>query len=170
MKMQEIVQKWLDTIALPQIDGSATKGASRPQLPRQSWRCPRKSIARSGPRDSAIAFRTRSKSSSTSACRTRNGPRNRRRSSTSCRKLERSVVEMQKEKRGYLLTGDNSFVEAYKRATTDFLPAITAISPFWSPIRPEQSALLAEIRNGVERWITHFAAARKWKRNAPAET
>ena len=35
-------------------------------------------------------------------------------------KLERSVVEMEKEKRGYLLTGDPAFVEAYKRATAAF--------------------------------------------------
>src|SRR5204863_298203 len=31
-------------------------------------------------------------------------------------KLDRSVVEMEKEKRGYLLTGENNFIEAYKRA------------------------------------------------------
>src|SRR6202022_4668131 len=35
-------------------------------------------------------------------------------------KLERSVVEMEKEERGFLLTGDNSFTEAYKKAVTDF--------------------------------------------------
>ena len=35
-------------------------------------------------------------------------------------KLERAVVEMEKEKRGYLLTGEANFVEAYKRAVTDF--------------------------------------------------
>src|SRR5207249_8024752 len=35
-------------------------------------------------------------------------------------KLERAVIEMEKEKRGYLLTGDLNFAEAYKRAITDF--------------------------------------------------
>ena len=35
-------------------------------------------------------------------------------------KLERSVIEMEKEKRGFLLTGENSFAEAYKRAVADF--------------------------------------------------
>ena len=35
-------------------------------------------------------------------------------------KLERSVLEMEKEKRGYLLTSEPSFAEAYKRAITDF--------------------------------------------------
>ena len=35
-------------------------------------------------------------------------------------KLERSVIEMEKEKRGFLLTGENTFADAYKRATADF--------------------------------------------------
>ena len=35
-------------------------------------------------------------------------------------KLERSVIEMEKEKRGFLLTGENSFADAYKRAVADF--------------------------------------------------
>src|ERR1051326_433517 len=35
-------------------------------------------------------------------------------------KLERSVLEMEKEKRGYLLTGDDKFSERYKRALADF--------------------------------------------------
>src|SRR6202022_3720966 len=35
-------------------------------------------------------------------------------------KLDRSVVEMEKEKHGYLLTGETTFVEAYKRSVADF--------------------------------------------------
>src|SRR6185312_10648476 len=69
------------------------------------------------------------------------------------RKLERSLIEMQKEKRGYLLTGDNSFVEAHKRATSDFytyhgyLTILIANSP-------EQSESLSNIRKAVEKWIS----------------
>jgi CHASE3 domain sensor protein len=32
-------------------------------------------------------------------------------------KTERAASEMQKEERGYLLTGDSAFVDSYKRAT-----------------------------------------------------
>src|SRR5437868_4815403 len=35
-------------------------------------------------------------------------------------RLERSVVEMEREKQGFLLTGDNTFAEAFKRAASSF--------------------------------------------------
>src|SRR5260370_42571260 len=63
---------------------------------------------------------------------------------------------MEKEKQGYLLTGENSFVEAYKRAVTDFyiyngyLSILVANSP-------PQAELLAEIRSSVEGWINKSA-------------
>ena len=71
-------------------------------------------------------------------------------------KLERSVVEMEKEKRGYLLTGDNNFAEAYKRALANFYTVITAFSPSWSQI-PEQAARLGDIQAKVENWINSSA-------------
>ncbi len=66
-------------------------------------------------------------------------------------KLERSVVEMEREKQGYLLTGDFSFVEGYKRAANAFtnyhgyLSILVANSP-------PQTASLNVIRAAVERW------------------
>ncbi|MDQ2866990.1 MAG: PAS domain S-box protein [Verrucomicrobiota bacterium] len=71
-------------------------------------------------------------------------------------KLERAVIEMDKEKRGYLLTGENSCIEAYRRSLEDFytyhgyLTILAATSP-------SQAELLADVRANVERWITSSA-------------
>src|SRR5438046_6958399 len=64
-------------------------------------------------------------------------------------KLDRAVVEMEKEKRGYLLTGENSFVEAYKRAVTDFYTYNGYLSILVAN-SPAQAQLLAEVRSNVE--------------------
>ncbi len=67
-------------------------------------------------------------------------------------KLERSVIEMQKEKRGYLLTGDPRFADAYRRATADFytyhgyLSILVANSPEQVGVAERRS------EKGVERW------------------
>jgi len=71
-------------------------------------------------------------------------------------KLDRAVVEMEKEKRGYLLTGENSFVEAYKRAVTDFYTYNGYLSILVAN-SPAQAELLAEIRSSVEGWINKSA-------------
>jgi len=71
-------------------------------------------------------------------------------------KLERAVIEMNKEKRGYLLTGDNGFIEAYRRSLGDFyiyhgyLAILVANAP-------AQAQRLSEVRAEVERWINSFA-------------
>jgi PAS domain S-box-containing protein len=71
-------------------------------------------------------------------------------------KLDRSVIEMEKEKRGYLLTGETSFVEGYKRAVADF-NTYNAYLSILIANSPSQAQLLAEIRSGVERWIDNAA-------------
>jgi len=71
-------------------------------------------------------------------------------------KLERSVVEMEKEKRGYLLTGENSFAEGYKRAAMDFSTYNAYLSVLVAS-SPPQAELLAEIRANVEHWINSAA-------------
>ncbi len=71
-------------------------------------------------------------------------------------KLERAVIEMNKEKRGYLLTGDSGFIEAYRRSLGDFyiyhgyLAILVANAP-------TQAQLLSEVQADVERWISFFA-------------
>jgi PAS domain S-box-containing protein len=71
-------------------------------------------------------------------------------------KLERSVIEMEKEKRGYLLTGENSFAEAYKGAVADFYTYDGYLSVLVAN-SPTQAELLAEIRSKVERWSNKSA-------------
>ena len=66
-------------------------------------------------------------------------------------KLERSVIEMEKEKRGYLLTGDKTFAEAYQRAVTDFSTYNGYLSILVAST-PSLAELLANIRSQVERW------------------
>ncbi len=72
-------------------------------------------------------------------------------------KLERATVEMEKEKRGYLLTGDNKFVEGYKRAGMDF-STYNAYLSILVANAPSQAELLAEIKANVDRWMNTSAA------------
>ncbi len=67
-------------------------------------------------------------------------------------KLERSVLEMEKGRQGFLLTTDNSFAEAYKRAITDFYTYNGYLSILVAS-NPSQAQLLAEVRSNVESWI-----------------
>ena len=128
MKVQEIVQNWLTTIAAP--------GDRR--APRARQRC--RSLARpqsSGTRllDQARELLQALQNEEQIVLNQRMRDQEWAAQSTQILdllpKLERSVIEMQKEKRGYLLTGDNSFADAYKRAATAFT-ATTVTSRFWS--------------------------------------
>ena len=157
MKIQEIVQKWLDTFALPQMNGRLTKGIS---VVAES------SGDASGALGSGLLIQARESLQLLQAdeqivLNERMREQEWAAQSTQIldflTKLERSVIEMQKEKRGYLLTGENSFAEAYRRATADFytyhgyLTILVANSP-------EQSTALTQIRKGVERWAAEAAA------------
>jgi PAS domain S-box-containing protein len=72
-------------------------------------------------------------------------------------KLERAVIEMDKERRGYLLTGDTSFLDAYRRAMSDFYMYHSYLSILVASA-PEQAALLSEVRMRLERWMNLAAA------------
>ncbi|MBV9009402.1 MAG: CHASE3 domain-containing protein, partial [Verrucomicrobia bacterium] len=72
-------------------------------------------------------------------------------------KLERAVIEMEKEKRGYLLSGDASFLEAYHRAMSNFYTYHSYLSILVAR-DPQQAALLNDVRAKVERWV-HLTAA-----------
>jgi len=67
-------------------------------------------------------------------------------------KLERSVIEMEKENRGYLLTGEPAFADAYQRAITDFWTYNGYLSILLAS-NPSRAESLATIRSEVERWI-----------------
>ncbi len=67
-------------------------------------------------------------------------------------KLEGSVIEMQKEKRGYLLSGNAAFVEAYKRAETNFYTLHSYLVMLVAG-SPDEVAQLTNIRTRVEKWM-----------------
>lgn len=154
MKVQEIVLNWLNTVAIPEMDARQAKGASTAQGALASSMPPSalgnsildqaRELLQSLQSEEQIVLNERMRDQEWAAQSTQ--------ILDLLPKLERSVVEMEKEKRGYLLTGDNAFVEGYKRATTSFssyngyLSILVANSP-------EQSALLTEIRANVEQWI-----------------
>lgn len=63
---------------------------------------------------------------------------------------------MQKEERGYLLTGDPAFVDAYKRASSDFYTfhgylTVLVVS------KPSEADQLTRIRQRLESWISQSA-------------
>jgi PAS domain S-box-containing protein len=156
MKIQEIVQKWLDTVALPQVASRKTKGVSgsagtagSPGISLgNSLLDQAREILQSLQNEEQIVMNQRMKDQEWAAQSTQ--------VLDLLKKLERSLIEMQKEKRGFLLTGDNAFADSYKRATTDFytyhgyLTILIANSP-------EQADSLTNIRKGVERWISGAA-------------
>ncbi|HEY5036520.1 MAG TPA: CHASE3 domain-containing protein, partial [Chthoniobacterales bacterium] len=71
-------------------------------------------------------------------------------------RLERAVSEMQKEKRGYLLTGDPVFIESYKRATANFYTFQGHLSVLVAN-STTQTSQLDRIRLNLEHWIIDSA-------------
>jgi PAS domain S-box-containing protein len=151
MKIQEIVEKWLDEVALPQIKERQTKGAARlidssgesfgplgDGLLNQA-----RDILQSLQNEEQIVLNQRMREQEWAAQSTQ--------ILDFLTKLDRSAIEMQKEKRGYLLTGDTAFADAYRRATGDFYTYHGYLSILVANA-PEQSEALNEIKKGVERW------------------
>ncbi len=155
MKIQEIVQNWLDDIALRQINDRQTKGVARLSeagsdfgplgngLLNQA-----REILQSLQNEEQIVLNQRMREQEWAAQSTQ--------ILDFLTKLERSVIEMQKEKRGYLLTGDASFAEAYRRATADFYTYHGYLSILVANV-PDQSDALNEVKKGVERWTQSAA-------------
>ena len=156
MKIQEIVQKWLETVALPQMNNRTTKGVtvltdsgnnSTPSLGNELLNQARE-ILQSLQNEEQIILTQRMRDQEWAMQSTQ--------ILDFLTKMERSVIEMQKEKRGYLLTGDNTFAEAYRRATADFYTYHGYLSILVAN-SPEQSDSLANVRKGVERWVAAAA-------------
>ena len=155
--VQEVVQEWLDTVATPEMSarreakGTATKSETNPAgtlalgnaLLNQA-----REVLQSLQDEEQIVLNQRMHDQdwATQSAQILNF----------LPKLDRAVVEMEKEKRGYLLTGENSFVEAYKRAVTDFYTYNGYLSILVAN-SPAQAELLAEIRSSVEGWINKSA-------------
>jgi PAS domain S-box-containing protein len=155
MKIQEIVQKWLDTVALRQMSARQTKGAAAlteiagsPVSLGNSLLDQAREILQSLQNEEQIVLNQRMQDQewATQSNQVRE----------LLTKLERSLIEMQKEKKGYLLTGDTGFADAYKHATTDFYTYHGYLSILIAN-SPQQSDSLANIRKGLERWIAASA-------------
>ena len=158
IKVQEVVQKWLDTVAIPEMNarrrgkGTATQSETNPaetlalgnSLLNQA-----REVLQSLQDEEQIVLNRRMHDQewATQSAQILNF----------LPKLDRAVVEMEKEKRGYLLTGENSFVEAYKRSATDFYTYHGYLSVLVAN-SPPQAQRLAEIRSSVEGWINKSAA------------
>ena len=157
MKVQDVVQKWLATVADPEIKLRQTKGTavlgndtsstSGSDLGNSLLGQAREILqAIEDEEQIALNQRMHEQEWATQSAQILNF----------LPKLDRAVIEMQKEKRGYLLTGDNNFVEAYKRAVADFYTYNAYLSILVAS-SPSQAELLAEIRASVERWINTSA-------------
>jgi PAS domain S-box-containing protein len=160
IKVQEVVQKWLTTLATPEIKARQTSTA--PPLANQN-----ESVALGGPvplgnslLDQARAILQSLQDEEQIVLNQRMVEQEWATQSTQILdflpKLERAVVEMEKEKRGYLLTGESNFAEAYRRAVADFYTYNGYLSILIANA-PSQAELLANIRANVERWITTSA-------------
>jgi PAS domain S-box-containing protein len=156
MKIQEVVQKWLETVALPQMN-ARTKGNAVLTEPGADASDPlgnglinqAREILQSLQNEEQIVLNQRMREQEWAAQSTQ--------ILDLLTKLERSVIEMQKEKRGYLLTGTSSFAEGYRRATADFYTYHGYLSILVAN-SPEQSESLNDIKKGIERWTEGAAA------------
>jgi PAS domain S-box-containing protein len=159
MKVQEVVQKWLETAGLPDTNARDPKSATAAPALEDAQRAKlvtsgnsllnqAREILQSLQDEEQIVLNQRMIEQEWATQSTQ--------ILDFLPKLERSVLEMEKEKRGYLLTGDSTFVEGYKRAVADFYTYNGYLSILVAN-SPAQSELLAEVRSSVERWINTSA-------------
>jgi len=157
MEVQEVVQKWLDTVALPEIKSRRAEATAATTVDvnraaslelGNSLLDQAREILQSLQDEEEIALNQRMHDQDWAAQSIQ--------ILDFLPKLERSVVEMEKEERGYLLTGESNFVEAYNRAVADFYTYNGYLSVRVAN-SPGQAELLAEIRSNVERWINSSA-------------
>jgi PAS domain S-box-containing protein len=154
MKAQTVIQQWLQTVALPEIKARETQNTNDTKAGAVSVALGNslldqsREVLQSLQDEEQIVLNQRMHDQEWATQSTQ--------ILDFLPKLNRAVVEMEKEKRGYLLTGENNFVEAYKRAVADFYTYNAYLSILVAS-SPTQAALLAEIRANVERWINTSA-------------
>ncbi|HEV2096827.1 MAG TPA: CHASE3 domain-containing protein, partial [Chthoniobacterales bacterium] len=157
MKVQEIVQKWLNSVAVPEMNARQAKPPTAEDLARHGGDTPlgnslldqAREILQSLQDDEQIVLNQRVRDQELASQTTQ--------ILDFIPKLERSVVEMEKEKRGYLLTGDAAFSEGYRRATAAFYSYHGYVTILVAN-SPGEAELLAKIRKNVESWMNSSAA------------
>ena len=157
IKVQEVVQKWLDTVATPEM--TARRGKGIPPIKAETNAVGSSTLGNSlldQAREVLQSLQDEEQIVLNQRMHDQEWATQSAQILDFLPKLDRSVVEMEKEKRGYLLTGENNFVEAYKRAVADFYTYNGYLSILVAN-SPSQAQLLAEIRSNVERWIEKSA-------------
>src|SRR6202171_5638471 len=118
MKVQEIVQSWLRTVALAEINDP--KNAAAADDPQRQKSVPLGDSLLNQAREILEFLQDEEQLVLNQRMLEQEWATQSTQILEFLPKLERSVLEMEKEKRGYLLTGDAAFMEAYKRAVADF--------------------------------------------------
>nr|MBA2431677.1 CHASE3 domain-containing protein [Chthoniobacterales bacterium] len=149
LRLQEIIHGWITTVALPEMTARQPEAAASGILPSialgDSMLDQGREMLRTLQNEEQVVLNQRMREQERAAPSTQ--------ILDFLPKLERSVVEMEKEKRGYLLSGDPRFVESYKTATAAFYSYHGYLSILVANA-PEQTALLKEIRADLEQWIS----------------
>ena len=173
-KIQEIVQKWSETIALPEIDAAkknrnmnTTRNSTEPDLLLGT-----PMLVQAG--EILQAFQNDEQISLNKQAHDQESATQSMQILDLMPKLERSVVDIEREKRGFLLTGQESFVEAYNHSLATFNTFYGYLSLLVST-SPDEAAALSGIQAKVERWINssavpEMAAKRTGKDNSPVLT
>ncbi|MDQ6656333.1 MAG: CHASE3 domain-containing protein [Verrucomicrobiota bacterium] len=149
MKVQEIVQTWMTNVAAPAMAARSSRPVAAPAGATTAITLGNGMLDEA--RDLLRALQNEEQIILNERMRTQEWAAQSAQILDLLPKLQRSVVEMQKEKRGYLLTGDNNFVEGYKRATAAFNSYHGYLSILVAN-NPEQG-LLTQIRRDVEQWM-----------------
>ncbi len=156
MKVQDIVQKWCTTVADPEVKARRAKGAPPAPGDLSMANSPTGASLLAQARDILQSFQDEEQIALNQRMHDQEWATQSTQILDFLPKLDRAVIEMEKEKRGYLLTGENSYAESYKRAVADFNTYNAYLSILIANF-PSQAQLLAEIRAGVERWINTAA-------------
>src|SRR5205085_7461674 len=156
IKMQEVVQKWLDTVATPQINARRAKGGAPSTAEMNAAGSALGNALLDQAREVLQSLQDEEQIVLNQRMHDQEWATQSAQILDFLPKLDRSVVEMEKEKRGYLLTGENDFIEGYKRAVVEFYTYNGYLSILVAS-SPAQAQLLAEIRSNVERWINKCA-------------
>ncbi|PYK45919.1 MAG: hypothetical protein DME46_02910 [Verrucomicrobia bacterium] len=151
IKAQDTVLRWADQVAQPVFLGQSS--------PRTVSEISAVTLS-NGPLDQALWILQSLKDEEQILLSQRTGEQEMATQSTqildSLPKLERAVIEMNKEKRGFLLTNDSSFLEAHRRSVENFY-RYHAYLTILAADAPQRTQLLNDIRSNLERWMSSSA-------------
>jgi PAS domain S-box-containing protein len=150
LKMREIVQTWLHNSLLPIMKSGQSEWQAGPSLTLDSVALEKaRTILQTIQREEQIQLNERVRDQEWAIQSTQ--------VLNFVSKIERAASEMETAKRGYLLAGDPAFLDAYKRATSDFYTFHGYLSLLVAN-EPDEIKQLDRIREHLELWITQCAA------------